>query len=67
MSGIPASLMLAAKGAGEPKDNINAAGWRARTRSSRCGFLAMDQVMKPQPTRALPAAANSLFSQSSSP
>jgi hypothetical protein len=39
----------------------------ASTRSSRSGCLASDQVMKPQPTRWLPAAANSRSSQACSP
>ncbi|NJO83585.1 MAG: ABC transporter substrate-binding protein [Blastochloris sp.] len=58
-----------------------AGAWRARIRrrehhrrrrmasacSSRAGFCAIDQVMKPQPMRALPAAANSRFNHSASP
>ncbi len=45
----PAALIVSANGAGSPKDNITAAGWCGRARSSSRGWRASDQVMNPQP------------------
>ena len=64
---VPAALICLPKADGDPNDNITAAGERVSTRSSSSGRFASDQVMKPQPTRALPASANSRLSHSASP
>jgi hypothetical protein len=67
MSLAPEALMRAANGCGLPNDGKMARGLRARTRSTSCGCFFSAQVMKPQPTAALPAARNSASSQSLSP
>src|ERR1035437_10611678 len=63
----PAALIRGANGTGDPNDGITAAGECASTSSSNTGRLASDQVIKPQPTRAFRASANSRSSQAGSP
>src|SRR6185437_4968805 len=63
----PAALTAGANGAGVPNDNIMAAGECANAICSNSGCLASDQVLNPQPTRALPAAVNSRCSHAPSP
>ena len=55
--------MRLANGSGSSKDRKIALGLRAMTASSTCGRLRSAQVMKPQPTAWLPAAANSRSNQ----
>ena len=56
----PASLIRPVKGVGSPNDSITAAGLASSATSSAEGFFSSAQVMKPMPTRALPASASSL-------
>ena len=63
----PACLILSACGFTSPNDSMMAAGLRSSAMSSRRGFFAMLQVMKPTPTRASPAASSSRLSQASLP
>ena len=56
----PASLIRPVKGVGSPNDSITAAGLASSATSSAEGFFSSAQVMKPTPTRALPASASSL-------
>src|SRR6185312_14814976 len=67
ISFAPAARIRGAKGVGSPKESSNAQGACARATSSTSGRLAIIQVMKPQPTRALPAAAYSRSIQAASP
>mmetsp|Transcript_72594 Transcript_72594/g.216687 ORF Transcript_72594/g.216687 Transcript_72594/m.216687 type:complete len:205 (-) Transcript_72594:8-622(-) len=57
ISGTPAALTLAAKGARSPKDSITALGLRARASSRRWPRSARAQVMKPTPICTPPASS----------
>ena len=63
----PARLILSTCGFTSPNESMMAAGFRSSAMSSRRGFFAMLQVMKPTPTRASPAASSSRVSHYSLP
>jgi hypothetical protein len=51
----PAALIRPVKGVGSPKDSITAAGLASSATSSAAGLRSSAQVVKPMPTRILPA------------
>ena len=65
-SGMPAALTRLANGSGSSNDRKIALGLRAIAASRSSGRLRSDQVMNPQPTAWLPAAANSRSNQPAS-
>src|SRR5690242_1139658 len=56
----PAALIRPVKGVGSPKDSITAAGLASSATSRAAGLRSSAQVIKPMPTRALPASLSSV-------
>jgi hypothetical protein len=55
----PAALIRPVNGVGSPKDSIIAAGLASSATSRAAGLRSSAQVIKPMPTRVLPASPNS--------